>query len=1008
MHLPKWVGSLLKIGTSWIPGVGTAVEEGLDHLQGRQDRRSLLASLLDLEEQTWRPDASPAALLRADFGVVPFHAREAELQNLGRWCDSDRPLALRLYTAPGGFGKTRLLRHFVRIRRAEWDAGFLPEGILKDEAVSALLGEGKKPLLLVLDYAESRASEIATVLLAARDTPRPRVRMVLLARAEGDWWSELKRAGDGVGDFFQGPAVEGPLPLPPLTDSIDARRGSYQNAIHAFATVLGKETDADTFTDPSLDHEDFERVLLVHAAALAAVEGEQVPSNDLLDWLLTREERGIDRVREKQAGLGPEIQRATYHAAALVTLAQGADSRDETVAILSRASSLNDQPRARQEQIAEILHVLYRGRRWCDGVEPDLVGEHLVASCLRDAPELLEAAFGPRVPETQLETGLTVLNRLAQRRPADRWLLEEAIARGLRHLALPAVRAAVAGGDPVGFVLADALSRGAELEIARQVDEHLPYPTTALREVAAQVEEMLWRDLKNRAVEPVELARRSISLSTRLSDVGRHEEALEAIRKAVDTYRGLADAPPDEFRFELAFSLNNFSIRLAAVGRREEALETIREAVEIYRELTEAQPEAVRADLALSLNTLSNRLAALGRRGEGLEAIREAVEILRGLASARPDEFRPNLAASLNNLSSRLADLGHRMEALEAIREAVEIHHGLAKARPDAFRHTLAASLNNFSERLADSGRQEAALDAICEAVEIYRGLTEARPDAFRPDLATTLNNYSNRLGDFGRHEEALGAIREVVDIYRKLAEARPDAFTSDLAMSLNNLSNRLGGVGRHEEALEAIREAVVIRRSLAEARPDAFKPDLAGSLNNFSRRLSIVGQGEEALEAIREAVEIYRDLTEAQPDVFLDDLAKSLHNLSITLMGDDQRDEALQVIREVVEIRRKLTESHPDAFQSSLAMSLGVFQRLLRDAGEIEGALQAIKEAIDRLEPVFSRLPQAYATLMETVVGDYEETAAACGVEPDREQLHRIGKILAAVRGEDYASGSP
>jgi hypothetical protein len=36
MRLPKWVGSLLKIGTPWIPGVGTAVEERLDYLEERQ------------------------------------------------------------------------------------------------------------------------------------------------------------------------------------------------------------------------------------------------------------------------------------------------------------------------------------------------------------------------------------------------------------------------------------------------------------------------------------------------------------------------------------------------------------------------------------------------------------------------------------------------------------------------------------------------------------------------------------------------------------------------------------------------------------------------------------------------------------------------------------------------------------------------------------------------------------------------------------------------------------
>ena len=956
MRLTKWVGSLLKIATSWIPGLGTAVEEGLDHWSERQDRRSLMASLLDLEEQTWRPDASPAALLRADFGVVPFHGRESELQDLTRWCDGDRPLALRLYTAPGGFGKTRLLRHFVRIRRdAGWDAGFLPEAALSEQAASTLLGEGRKPLLLVLDYAESRGSEVEAVVLAAQDTPRPRVRMVLLARAEGDWWSELKRAGDGVGDFFQGPSVEGPMLLLPLTDSIEARRVSYQNAFRAFAMVLGKNQDTVMSTDLPLDHEDFERVLLVHAAALAAVEGEQVPSDDLLDWLLMREERGIDRVRERQAGLGPEIQRATYHAAALVTLAQGAGSRDETVEIISRAPSLEDQPRARREQVAEVLHVLYKGRRWCDGVEPDLVGEHLVAWCLRDAPELLDAAFGEGIPEARLEAGLTVLNRLAQRRPTDRHLLEAGIGRGLKHLALPSIRVAIATGDPVGLVLADTLSRGGDLEIARKVEEHLPYPTTSLREVAVQVEEILWRDLRERTAEPVELAYRSSRLSTRLADIGRHEEALEASREAVEIRRDLAEAQPDAFRPDLASSLNNLSNRLANVGQREEALEAGREAVEIYRDLAVARPDAFRPYLALSLSSFSSRLADVGRREEALEAIREAVEIRRDLMGARPDAFRADLATSLNNFAKGLAAVGQHEEALEAIREAVEIYRDLARARPDAFRSYLATSLNNFSNGLAAVGRREKALEACREAVEIHRDLAGARPDAFRPDLALSLNNFSICLAAVGGGEEAFEASHEAVEILRDLAEARPDVFRPNLALSLNNFSNRLAAVAQLEEALEAIREAVEIRRDLMEARPDAFRADLASSLNNLSSRLADVGQHEEALETIREAVEILRDLAGAQPKAFKPDLARSLY----------------------------------------------IFQRLLRKTGQIESALLVVQEAVDLLHPIFNRFPLVYAALMDTLAAAYEQTAAACGVEPDHEQFHAIRTKLAELRGE-------
>lgn len=870
MGLWKWVESGLKIATSWVPGLGTAIEEGLDHWNERLERKSALASLLDLAEHTWRPDSSPAALLCADFGVVPFHGRSAEIEDLASWCDDDSRLTLRLYTAAGGFGKTRLLRHFVHLRReAGWDAGFLPEGVLRHERAAALFGELKKPLLLVLDYAESRRGEIEAVVSSARSSSRERVRVVLLSRSEGDWWAELQRSGDGVGDFFQGPAVPAPIPLLPLTDSIEARQDSYRRAVHAFAEALGKSRDgAATAPAPALDAEDFERVLLVHTAALAAVEGEQVPSGDLLDWLLLREQRGIERVREKQAGLAPELQRAVLHAAALVTLAQGADSRAETVEIIRRAPSLADQPRVRLDRIGEALHVLYRGRRWCDGVEPDLVGEHLVWRALTDAPELLGAAFGEGVPEARLEAGLTVLNRLAQRQPEARSLLSAAMKGGLARLALPAVRVAVAGGDPIGLVLAEALAREPNVEIARNIERHLPHPTTALREAAAQVYATLLSKLRRLDVEEVtveilvDAARWANNFSNWLSGLGRPEEALEAIEQAVQLYRGLARWSSHVFLPDVAMSLNNLSTCLATLGRWEEALEAIQQAVEIRREFAQSQPASYSHDLALSLNNLSHCLATLGRREEALSAIEEAVEIYGALAFSRSDSFRGYLAASLTHLSNCLAALSRQEEALERIQQAVKIRCEIAHSQPDAFQPDFALSLNNLSLRLGALGRREEALDAIQQAVEIRRRLASARPDAFRPDLALSLNIQSHFLAGLGRGEASLGAIQEAVDIRRDLARSRPDAFRPDLVRSLGALHERFRELGQNAAALETITEALDLLEPLFQKLPRAFASLMGDVALAYERAGEAAGveTDQDRLRSIRQALQSVQD----------------------------------------------------------------------------------------------------------------------------------------------------
>jgi len=91
------------------------------------------------------------------------------------------------------------------------------------------------------------------------------------------------------------------------------------------------------------------------------------------------------------------------------------------------------------------------------------------------------------------------------------------------------------------------------------------------------------------------------TLSHKLANLGRREEALAAIQEAADTYRELAAARPDAFRPDLAGSLNNLAVQLANLGRRQEALAAIQEAIAIRRELATRWPDAYGKDLEHSL-----------------------------------------------------------------------------------------------------------------------------------------------------------------------------------------------------------------------------------------------------------------------------------------------------------------------------------------------------------------------------------------------------------------------
>ena len=96
-------------------------------------------------------------LLRIGLAVERTHAT-IELEDLEAWATDGPPVAVRLYTAPGGFGKTRLLGEHVRLwGKSGWGrAGFLGEGKVLELGAEVLFDGEDKPLLVVVDYAESR------------------------------------------------------------------------------------------------------------------------------------------------------------------------------------------------------------------------------------------------------------------------------------------------------------------------------------------------------------------------------------------------------------------------------------------------------------------------------------------------------------------------------------------------------------------------------------------------------------------------------------------------------------------------------------------------------------------------------------------------------------------------------------------------------------------------------------------------------------------------------------
>ena len=249
--------------------------------------RAMLLEPADLQHVTDqaavpRPPRSPADLLRPEQAVVSFTGREDLLAELTDWCE-DGPVDhgwgqsrvhVRLLTGPGGAGKTRLANELAARMTAH---GWVAVRLTTDTNVSCdVLSQVCRPLLVVVDYAETRVDQLYSLLEAVdHDQHTSPVRVLALARSAGEWWTRAAEHPRG-----QALVTARVTPVPALHHSVQDCTAAYRRAVRDFLTRLQviHSTAADwtgllpTLTTPDaipdLSAEEFDTPLSVQMAAL--------------------------------------------------------------------------------------------------------------------------------------------------------------------------------------------------------------------------------------------------------------------------------------------------------------------------------------------------------------------------------------------------------------------------------------------------------------------------------------------------------------------------------------------------------------------------------------------------------------------------------------------------------------------------------------------------------------------------------------------------------------------
>jgi tetratricopeptide (TPR) repeat protein len=391
-----------------------------------------------------------------------------------------------------------------------------------------------------------------------------------------------------------------------------------------------------------------------------------------------------------------------------------------------------------------------------------------------------------------------------------------------------------------------------------------------------------------------EIAGALSELAQALSDLGLHNYASNVSGFALEIYRELYSAEPDQFRSRIASVQSLRANILVDLGRNDDAAGAAEEAVTILKEKEDTQPELVYAMLNYAV-----LLGAIGR-GDGTAAVAfELMALIDDPTVLQPDIILISplcqlcVSTACIELDSELA-LSEADKAIEASRASLDANSKVV----------LAGALLVKSKIFSSNGQNDIACSISTEAVTLFRSASVDR-HVFSLLLGHALFTNSHHLSEVNRKGDSYTTINEAVETWQAVQISAPVASKRPLAWALFELAKY-----RHKGAdKQKLRTELQIAETAVSTFREVSPLDYAGladALFLYADRMLELDKNRYAATYAEESVQYFREAREESPHKYALDLIFSLSLASSCLACTERSADALEYAKQAVEVQHE------------------------------------------------------------------------------------------------------